>query len=196
MVYTENQRATTTARSRISAKRSSSLFKKDANTYLNRGLAYRLQADYDRTIRDLDEAIRLNPKSAVFYNERGTAFSEKGDNDRAIKDLDEAIRLDPKIADSYVNRGTFYSLKGDQDRGIKDLDEAIRLIQKMMPPTPIVAAPIIRGRPRPGDRDLDEAVRLDPKQPATFSTRGSAYLQKGLYDAAIQDFDAAIRPQS
>src|SRR5262249_47557919 len=64
--------------------------------YAFRGLAYIKTGDYDRAIRDYDEAIRLDPKFVRAYEERGAAYSWKGDYDRAIRDYDEAIRLDPK----------------------------------------------------------------------------------------------------
>ena len=61
--------------------------------------------DYDRAIKDSDEAIRLEPNSSgAFYN-RGLAWGQKTDYDRAIKDFSEAIRIDPNNADAFHNRG-------------------------------------------------------------------------------------------
>src|SRR5262249_47726363 len=42
-----------------------------------RGHAYYGKGDYDRAIRDLDEAIRLDPKMAEAYNTRSFAFGRK-----------------------------------------------------------------------------------------------------------------------
>ena len=71
----------------------------------DRGFAYANKKDYDRAIKDYDEAIRLDPKFVLAYNNRGNAYSEKNEFDRAIKEFDEAIRLDPKHIYAYNNRG-------------------------------------------------------------------------------------------
>jgi len=83
--------------------------------------------DHAAAIRDLDEAIRLEPEYAAGYRMRAVAYRQKGDYDRAIRDFDEAIRLKPDYAEAYGARGEAYRQKGDYDRAIRDLDEAIRL---------------------------------------------------------------------
>ena len=85
------------------------------------------KATYDRAIADYNEAIRLDPKSALAFRNRGIAYAYKGDHDRAIADYSEAIRLDPKSALAFSHRGVSYAYKGDNDRAIVDYNEAIRL---------------------------------------------------------------------
>src|SRR6516164_7166318 len=40
--------------------------------------------NYDRAIADYNEAIRLDPKSALAFIGRGDAYTNKGDHDRAL----------------------------------------------------------------------------------------------------------------
>jgi tetratricopeptide (TPR) repeat protein len=68
--------------------------KKLATAFDNRGIAYRLKGEYDRALRDYEQAIRLNPSSANPYNNRGVIYRIKGDYDRAIADYDEAILVE------------------------------------------------------------------------------------------------------
>ena len=152
------------------------------------------QHDYDRTIADCSEAIRLYPQDARSYCDRGLAWWRKGDYDRAIADFDEAIRLDPELALAYDSRGLAWVRKGDYDRAIADYDEAIRLNPKY------ALFYHHRGTAcwRKGDYDRalvdhDEAIRVDPKYSLLYHGRGAAWLQKGDYDHAITDFDEAIR---
>jgi lipoprotein NlpI len=88
------------------------------------------KGDYDRAIKDYDQAIQLDPKFAGAYSNRGSAYANKGDYDRAIKDYDQSIQLDPKLAGAYSNRGNAYMRKGDYDRAVKDYDQAIQLDPK------------------------------------------------------------------
>src|SRR6266567_3870887 len=81
-------------------------------------------------LADYNEAIRLDPKSALALSDRGVAYGNKGDYDRALADLNEAIRLDPKSAHAFRNRDIVYAYKGDYERAIADLNEAIRLNPK------------------------------------------------------------------
>ena len=60
--------------------------------------------DYDRSIADFTEAIRLNPRMSDYYHkDRGCAYHGKNDYDRAIADFTESIRLNPKFAAAYYN---------------------------------------------------------------------------------------------
>src|SRR5579884_2451199 len=62
-----------------------------ANAFANRGKAYRAKGNAVAALRDLDEAIQLDPHNAdAFYN-RGVLFRERGENDKALQDLELAV---------------------------------------------------------------------------------------------------------
>src|SRR6185312_3172666 len=77
---------------------------KTANDFYKRGLAWIEKGEFDKAIKDLDEAVRLNPKLAEAFASRSGLWAEKGEFDKAIKDSDSAIRLDPKLADAFISR--------------------------------------------------------------------------------------------
>ncbi len=93
----------------------------------NRGSAYLSRHDYDRSITDLDEAIRLKPDYAEAFLQRGNAYYGKEEYDRSITDLDEAIRLKPDYAEAFVSRAKNFFAKGDYDRGNADITRAKEL---------------------------------------------------------------------
>ena len=68
-------------------------------------------------IADYNEAIQLDPGSALAYNGRGIAWRDKKDYDKAIADYNEAIRLDPGYAFAYYNRGVAFLLTGSEKAG-------------------------------------------------------------------------------
>ena len=148
----------------------------------------------NQTIRELDEAIRLNPKDAVVYLNRGDAYCERGDYDKAIVDYDEAIRLDPENTTAYGSRSFVYYERGDYDKAIADCDKAIQLDPEN------ATAYNNRGNAyQQKDEcdkaivDYDKAIELDPEDTTAYSNRGNAYRQKGDYDKAIVDYDEAIQ---
>ncbi len=95
----------------------------------NRGIAFKNKGDYERAIRDFDQAIGLNPNDTKALNNRGAAHMNRGDYERAIPDFDKAIWLDPDYDIAFKNRGVAYMNmgKGDYERAIQDYDQFIRL---------------------------------------------------------------------
>ena len=95
--------------------------------YGQRGLTWAAKSEYDKAIKDYNEAIRLNPRDAVAFANRGISWVSKGEYDKGIKDYNEAIRLNPNNRQAVGNRGNAWYAKKEYDKAIKDYDEAIRL---------------------------------------------------------------------
>jgi tetratricopeptide (TPR) repeat protein len=88
--------------------------------------AYFDKKDYDRAIKDYDEAIRLDGKDATDYLNRGAAYDNKGDLDRALRDYSAAIRLRPRYAVAHHYRGRVHARKGNHEQALADFMAAIR----------------------------------------------------------------------
>jgi tetratricopeptide (TPR) repeat protein len=71
--------------------------------YFDRGLAYYNKGDYERTIADYTEAIRLDPNYASAYYNRGIAYYNKNDYTHARADWEKALQLNPNHADAQRN---------------------------------------------------------------------------------------------
>lgn len=82
---------------------------------------------FDRTIADLNEAIRENPRNPAILVDRGNAYFGHGEFDRAVEDFDEAIRLSPELAVAYARRAYAYRAEGNDDRAISDIQQASKL---------------------------------------------------------------------
>jgi tetratricopeptide (TPR) repeat protein len=164
-----------------------------ASTFSNRGVAYKRKGDFDRAIADYDEAIRLDPSSAIAHINRCADYNAKGAHDRAIADCSAALRLDPKNGNALNNRGFGYLQKGDLDRAITDLSEFIRLYPK------IAVGYRNRGdaylRKGELDRalaDLNEAIAVDPQHTPAYAYRGLVQEKKGDRERARADFEMAL----
>ena len=78
-------------------------------------------------MRDLDEAIRLEPRDPQGYNNRGTVHAEMGNHQKAIDDFSRALELDPGFASAHRNRGNAYLQMGDAVKAREDFHTAIEL---------------------------------------------------------------------
>lgn len=139
----------------------------------NRGMAHRAKNEYDRSIADYNEAIRLKPEVTSPYNAytgRAEAYSSKKDYDRAIADYNTSLERTRKHGSfgvqhfgalyAHYGRGMAYYAKKDYDRAIADYDKAIELNSR--------------------NNDL-------------YIKRGSAYYAKKDYHRAIEDYTKAIK---
>jgi Tfp pilus assembly protein PilF len=60
--------------------------------------------DYQGAIKDLTEAIRLDPNNAELYLMRGFSYTYSGNFEKAIEDCNQALRISPNYADAYLFR--------------------------------------------------------------------------------------------
>ena len=87
-------------------------------------MIYRLKGDYDRAIKDYDEAIWLDSSIPAFFYNRAIAYTEKQDYDRAIADFEMVLRFNSKNALALYGRGVVRLKKGDSQTGSADIADA------------------------------------------------------------------------
>ena len=105
--------------------------KNQAMILRNRCGIYYTKNDYDHALADCNEALRMEPESAIGYNRRGLIWYQMKRYDTAIDDFTQAIRLDANFAYAYYNRGLARRAKGDTEPADADKAEAIRLDPKL-----------------------------------------------------------------
>jgi tetratricopeptide (TPR) repeat protein len=134
-----------------------------SSAYNNRGVAYRLKANYALAIDDFNEAIRLVPKNANAFNNRGVAYRNLGDLDRAIADYDQAILIKPDYYAAFYNRGLALADKQEYAKAIADFTTVLRADQKnafvlYRRGTALLKSGDVEG----GNADLAEAQAIKP----------------------------------
>jgi serine/threonine protein kinase len=166
----------------------------DANSYNNRGNAYRALKEYEKAIADYDRVIALDPNIIFAFNNRGNAYRALKEYMKAIADYDRAIALDPNSAFPYATRGVTYQILNDFQRAIQDLNRAIEL-----EPTYVFAynsrglAFYALKNYQQAIADYNQAIALDPKFAHAYGNRGLAYYHLIDYQRAIQDFERALQ---
>jgi tetratricopeptide (TPR) repeat protein len=166
----------------------------DSTTLRKRAGEWAKQGEWDKAIKDLDEAIRLDPKAAEAFCVRAMCRLALGHLPNALLDTEQALRLDSDNPAYLSNRGTVLSALGQVDKAILDFDRAIRLNPKQT--DAYVGRSLCWIHRRDFDaaiKDLDEAIRLSPTQAQAYSNRGGAWREKHELDKAIKDHEESIR---
>ena len=76
-----------------------------AETYNQRGVAYKNMGNNKQAIEDFNTAIRLQPDLVLAHYNRATIYNNLGQYKEAIADCSEAIRLKPDFSEAYNIRG-------------------------------------------------------------------------------------------
>lgn len=85
------------------------------------------KGNYQAAIKDLDQAINLNPGLSEAYLSRGVAYSQQGVRIAAIADFNKAIEINPENAKAYYYRGDEYLQLGEKQKALQDLDKSIKI---------------------------------------------------------------------
>ena len=158
-----------------------------ATAWLNRGVVFARQRDYEQAITNYNEAERLNPKLVDIYLNRGIAYAMIGKPEPAIMNYSRALTLRPGDADVWLNRGNVYLKLRRLDRAIADFTEVLRLGDSF-------AARLNRGNAywsvgnwnRAFD-DFTAAIQLQPSSADAYYYRARIYSKYSQPAAALSD---------
>ncbi|MHB1556400.1 MAG: tetratricopeptide repeat protein [Isosphaeraceae bacterium] len=162
--------------------------------HLVRAIVCRDNGRFDNAFRDLDQALRLDPKNVPALIERSFLWQARNRMDLALKDVDRAVQVNPKAADAYLERGVYrYRLKDHQD-ALADLDHAAELGSRSIY-IPLVRGSIFVERRELEDaqRAFEEAIVIDPRSFDAHLMLGSVQLLRSKATAAVSTFARAIK---
>jgi tetratricopeptide (TPR) repeat protein len=100
---------------------------KDADSYVNRGIAHNELGQNQQAIADYTKALELKPDQILAYYNRGNAYHQLKQYKEAIADYSKIIDLDPEYAYAFANRGATYFQMDRKREAIADLEQAIEV---------------------------------------------------------------------
>ncbi len=164
-----------------------------ATAYHYRALAKSLLNDWDGSIEDFTEAIRLNPDLINAYTSRGVSKVQNGDLEGAIDDFTTTLHLNPLDVYTYMRRGMAKAQIDDVTGALIDFTRVIHLNPEN------VTAYIKRGNIKSELGNLDGAVAdytaaliRDPSRTNALLKRGFVLVRMDKFEAASDDYDLVI----
>jgi tetratricopeptide (TPR) repeat protein len=167
--------------------------------YFGRGIILHKMKKYQEALVDYTEVLKRDPKNGDAYGNRGNVYQYGlEDYDAAIVDYNASLTIRPHAME-FANRGSAYLYGiGDNARAISDFDAALKLDAsnaatwgmrcwaKTMQATNLDQA----------IADCDKAMSLGLSKDAVIvSSRGIANYKRKKYQAAWNDFDAALKTE-
>src|SRR6266498_5970010 len=91
------------------------------------GVIFYQRGNHAEAVRQIDIALKINPKVASAHNNRGNALKELKRFDEALASYDKALALKPDYAHAFYNRGNALQELKRLDEALASYDKALAL---------------------------------------------------------------------
>lgn len=149
--------------------------------------------NYDEALKQIDQAINLEPNNASYYSIRGVILHQLNRYKEAIYDENKAIDLEPNNARYYDNRGaTLHEMEQYED-AVKDSNKAIDLEQNNADYYDNRAVTLHNlKRYEDALKDSNKAIDLKPNKAGYYDNRGAILRGLKRYKEAQIDLENAL----
>lgn len=163
-------------------------------TLIDMGLVLAQAGRYGEAVAAYEEAVRLDPSSAIPHANLCLALAGLGRIDEGMGECREALRIDPDLVEGHSNLGALALSKGDLSQAVGELTLALRLDPQPPPDRylKLGAALVRQGRLDDARRAFVDALRLDPGDAEAHNALGAALSDLGRTREAIGEFNKAL----
>lgn len=170
-----------------------SINKNAVNAYIMRAdIAISSQNDFETALGDIDQAIKLLPRSAGLYINRAYLRYRTDNYNGAMADYDFALTLEPYNMAALFNRGLLLLEVNANDLALEDFNRVLELDPddvRALYNRAIVYSN--KGDARAAIADITRVAEAYPELPSAFYMRGGLYKQLGQLAKAEADFKKA-----
>ncbi len=161
--------------------------------YFGRGAAYAAMDEYEMALKDLDAAIKADPRNSQFYLHRARVYTILDQDAKALADYGSYVRLNPEAPEGYLRRGLALALLKKDEAALKDLTRAIDLGSREVEAYCVRAGLLaFAGKYEKAEADLDKAAELAPDLPEIYFTRGTLYARQRRWEKAREAYDSLV----
>ena len=169
-----------------------SIAQKSAQDYIKKAQSHIQKNEYERAVKKLNQAIKINRDSFNAYYNLGIVYSEQGKLEEAIENYTQAIEVKSDFAKVYHNRADVRRRQGNLEGAIRDYTQAIKINPSLAP------SYHDRGytRSQQGNlegaiRDYTQAIEINPGFASAYHNRGHIRQKQGNLVKAVKDLRVA-----
>jgi tetratricopeptide (TPR) repeat protein len=100
---------------------------KDLAKLTFRSKAHAFMRDFDGSLTDIEQAIRLDPNDAYAAGARGDVYLLKKDYDHALVAYTKATEFAPDSPFAFIGVGMAHIAKGEPDQALAAFEQAVRV---------------------------------------------------------------------
>ncbi|MFN2498402.1 MAG: tetratricopeptide repeat protein [Pyrinomonadaceae bacterium] len=167
----------------------------NASLHYLKAQAYGFEHNSGQAEMELRKTLEINPNYIAAYSALGALFINTNQQDRAIAEYQKILEHRPDNATAYTLIGMLDDSRQNYDAAVDSYRKALGKDQNAV----IAANNLAWLYAENGKGNLDEAVRLaqgvvqkNPNIPGFVDTLGWVYYKKGLYGAAVEQFQKAV----
>jgi tetratricopeptide (TPR) repeat protein len=152
------------------------------------------QGRLDEARAQIDEALKINPRSVDALCNLGAVLEDQGRLDEARARIDEALRINPRSVDALCHLGAILKEQGRFDEARARFEEALRINPHSAHALCKLGLLLVdQGRFDEAWDFLTTALQVKPDHPDTLYALGFILFRRGRLDEARTRFDAALR---
>jgi Flp pilus assembly protein TadD len=165
-----------------------------ADVYDSAGASMQELGKIPEAMELFQQALRMNPDSAVAHNDLGLVLARLGRSEDAIKQYQEALQLSPDSAVAHNDLGLVLARLGRSEDAVKQFQEASRLKPDYANAHNNLANALLQtGNVAEAIRHYEQALQLAPASVETHYNLGVALERAGRVPEAIQHYEQALK---
>jgi len=156
----------------------------------------------ERQVAALEQAVRASPNTISLRLQLAGAYVAARRYPDAVRQFDEVLRVDRSSRTAHLGRGNVLLLEGDLDAAAKEFQAVVDLAQGgefALADVELHEAwynlgsiALRQGKAADAIPPLNQALKIRPTDADTLHLLGSAYLETGQLDRAVESLRSAV----